>query len=80
MAYGFIKPCLINSYFADIYGMNNENSFIYNDSLYFAMRDAIKISNKEYKKKQYNMKKLSDKIYEISKNNVKATIDYILKR
>ena len=59
--------------------MNKDNSFIFNDSLYFAMRDAIKISNKGYKKMQYNMKKLSDKIYKISKNNVIKTIDYILK-
>ena len=79
LAYGFLKPCLINSYFAETYGMNNDNSFIFNDSLYFAMLDAIKISNKGYKKKQYNMKKLSDKIYKISKKNVKTTLDYILK-
>ena len=58
--------------------MDNDNSFIFNDSLYFAMREAIEISNKEYRSKQYNMKKLSDKIYEISKNNVKTTIDYII--
>ena len=78
LAYGFLKPCLINNYFADTYGMDNDNSFIFNDSLYFAMREAIEISNKEYRRKQYNMKKLSDKIYEISKNNVKTTIDYII--
>ena len=42
------------------------------------MRDAIMMTNGEYKKKQYNLKKTADKIYEISKNNVKTTINYIL--
>jgi len=62
--------------------MNNENSIIFNDlkdSLYFAMREAIMMTNEEYKKKQYNLKKTADTIYEISKNNVKTTINYILK-
>ena len=82
IAYGYLKPCLINSDFSKTYGMNNENSIIYNDlkdSLYFAMREAIMMSNEEYKKKQYYLKKTADKIYEISKNNVKTTINYILK-
>ena len=82
LSYGFLKPCLINNDFTKTYGMNNENSIIFNDlknSLYFAMRDAIMMTNEEYKKKQYNLKKTRDKIYEISRNNVKTTINYILK-
>jgi len=82
IVYGFLKPCLINNDFANTYGMNNENSIIFNNSkgsLYFAMREAIMMTNKEYKKKQYNLKKTVDIIYEISKNNVKTTINYILK-
>lgn len=82
LTYGFLKPCLINKDFSKTYGMNNENSIIFNDledSLYFAMRDAIIMTNKQYKEKQYNLKKTADKIYEISKNNVKTTINYILK-
>jgi hypothetical protein len=81
IAYGFLKPCLINSDFAKTYDMNNENSIIFNNSkysLYFAMRKAIMMTNEEYKKKQYNLKKTADTIYEISKNNVKTTINYIL--
>ena len=81
LSYGFLKPCLINSYFSKTYGMNNENSLIFNDSkdsLYFAMRDAIMMTNKEYKKKQYHLKKYANKLYEISKKNVKTTINYIL--
>ena len=61
--------------------MNNENSIIFNnvnDSLYSAMREAIMMTNEEYKKKQNNLKKTADEIYEISKNNVKTTINYIL--
>lgn len=82
IAYGYLKPCLINIDFSKTYGMNNENSIIFNDlnySLYFAMREAIMMTNKEYKKKQYNLKKTADTIYEISKNNVKTTLNYILK-
>jgi hypothetical protein len=61
--------------------MNDDNSIIFydlKDSLYFAMREAIIMTNEEYKKKQYNLKKTADTIYEISKNNVKTTINYIL--
>ena len=82
LSYGFLKPCLINNDFTKTYGMNKENSIIFNnlkDSLYFAMRNAIMMTNEEYKKKQYNLKKTADKIYKISKNNVKTTINYIFK-
>jgi len=82
ISYGYLKPCLINIDFTKIYGMNNENSIIFNNSknsLYFAMREAIMMTNEEYKKKQYNLKKTADTIYQISKNNVKTTINYILK-
>ena len=82
IAYGYLKPCLINIDFSKTYGMNNENSIIFNyskDSLYFAMHEAIMMTKEEYKKKQYNLKKTADKIYEISKNNVNTTINYILK-
>lgn len=82
IAYGYLKPCLINSDFSKTYGMNNENSIIFNnskDSLYLAMREAIMMTKEEYKKKQYNLKKTADAIYEISKNNANTTINYILK-
>jgi len=81
LSYGFLKPCLINSDFSQTYKMNNENSIIFNnvnDSLSSAMREAIMMTNEEYKKKQNNLKKTADEIYEISKNNVKTTINYIL--
>ena len=81
IAYGFLKPCLINSDFSKTYGMNNKNSIIFNnlkDSFYFAMREAIMMTNEEYKKKQYNLKKTANILYEISKKNVKTTINYIL--
>ena len=82
LSYGFLKPVLINKDFSKTYRMNSENSIIYNelkDSLYFAMRTAIMMTNDQYKKKQYNLKKTVDKIYQISMNNVKTTLDYILK-
>ena len=82
LSYGFLKPVIINKDFTKTYGMTDENSIIYNelkDSLYYAMRDAITMTNDEYKKKQNNLKKTADNIYEISKNNVKTTLDYIIK-
>ena len=81
-SYGFLKPCLINTGFAKTYRMNNENSIIFNDSkdsFYIAMRDAIMMTNEEYKKMQYNLKKTVDQIYEMSINNVNTTLNYILK-
>jgi len=82
ISYGYLKPCLINIDFTKTYRMNSGNSIIFNNSensLYLAMREAIIMTNEEYKKKQYNLKKTSDTIYRISKNNVKTTINYILK-
>ena len=70
ITYGYLKPCLINRDFTKTYGMNEENSIIFNDlkdSLYFVMSEAIMMTDKEYKKKQYNLKKTADTIYEISK-------------
>ena len=63
LAYGFLKPVIIKKDFTKTYGMNNENSIIYNelkDSLYFSMRETIMMTNDEYKKKQHNLKKTAE--------------------
>ena len=80
LSYGFLKPCLIQTYFAPTYKMNDNNSLIYNETMYYAMRDAIMMSNKKYKKMQFHLKKTADQIYETSLNNVKISIDNILQK
>lgn len=76
LAYGFSKPALIDKNFANIYGMNSDNSFIFDgSSFYDAMREAILLNNDGYKLKQNNLIKLSSDIYNCSLDNLK----YILK-
>lgn len=78
LTYGFSKPDLINKYFAHIYGMNSENSFLYeNYNFYNSMYDAINLNNRDYKKKQYNLIKLSNIIYERSLKNLQKTLKTI---
>jgi len=72
LAYGFLKPVIINKDFAEIYNFNSNNSFIYdNDSFITSMRQAINIGNNNYKKMQENLKLISNNIYEDSLNNLK---------
>lgn len=74
----FQNQLLFNKYFASIYGMNSENSFLYeNYNLYNSMYNAIILNNRDYKKKQYNLIKLTKKIYQLSINNVKKTLNSI---
>ena len=80
LCYGFLKPGLIQDFFSKTYGMNHDNSLIFNETIYDAMKDAIIMSNKKYRKMQYNLKKLADKLYDYSLNNVKIAIDTILQK
>ena len=75
LCYGFSKPALIHKEFADNYGMTDENSFIYNDSDFTeVMKKAIKLSKGHYKEKQINLIALSNKIYNISLENIKKAM------
>ena len=76
LVYGFLKPAIINRDFADFYSLNDENSLIYNNSnIYFAMRKAIQLSNKDYKNLQNNLSIVEKQIYRASLNNIKKVIN-----
>ena len=80
LAYGFLKPVIIDLNFADFYKLNNKNSLIYeNYDFYTIMKKAIKLNDKEYKYLQSNLKDTVQEIYKISINNVKKTINEIKK-
>ena len=80
LSYGFLKPIIIDKNFADFYSLNNKNSLIYeNYDLYTIMKKAIKLNDKEYKYLQSNLNDTVQKIYKISINNVKKTINEIKK-
>ena len=75
LSYGFLKPSIINKEFASFYSMDSDNSFLYNNSnFYEVMREAILLNNEQYKKMQSSLKKLSDKIYNISLGNVRTAL------
>ena len=74
LVYGFLKPAIIHYEFANFYNLNNENSLIYNNSnLYYVMKQAILLNNKEYKRLQNNLLLVERKIYKSSINNVNRT-------
>ena len=80
LAYGFLKPVIIDKNFADFYNLNDKNSLIYeNYDLYTIMKKAIKLNNKKYKYLQSNLNETVKEIYKISINNVKKTINGIKK-
>ena len=79
LAFGFLKPSLIHKSFAQFYNMSSNNSFLFDSSnFYEIMRQAILLNDKEYKKKQKNLIKLSNGLYNISLNNIIKTFNSIL--
>lgn len=81
LIYGFLKPCIINKKFADVYGFDNRNSLVYgeNADLYKAMQRAIMINNTDYKK---IIKRLEDGVkskYSMSMCNIKRLLGNINK-
>ena len=75
LVYGFLKPAIINEKFSYFYNLNSENSLLYNNSnLYNIMRNAILLTDKDYKKLQSNLQIIEKEIYKISINNIKKVI------
>ena len=72
---GFLKPCIIDETFGEIYGFNNENSIIYkNNDLQNAMEYAILLNNSDYNQKQSKLHDLQKEIYSKSLLNLKSSI------
>jgi len=75
---GFLKPCLINKEFGNVYGFNEQNSIIYNENdLYSAMLRAILLTKEDYEQKQKNLKLISELFYNKSLINLKSSIERI---
>ena len=78
LTYGFLKPAIINKGFGNIYNLNSENSFVYDDNnIIESMRDAIKLGNEHYKKMQNNLMISSKRVYDYSLLNVKNSLNII---
>ncbi|WP_242005020.1 glycosyltransferase family 2 protein [Brachyspira pilosicoli] len=78
LIYGFRKPCILNRKFAETYGINNDNSILYdnNEDFIESLKKAINMNNDEYFKLQNNLKIYADNLYNKSLENLK----YILKK
>ena len=73
LSYGFNKICIVNSKFSKTYGLDNNNSIIYekNQDLLESLKLAINMEEEVYKIKQMNLKKYSDYLYNKSLQNLK---------
>ena len=80
LAYGFLKPVLINQKFASLYSFNSSNSFIYDNSNFSkVMKKAISLNFKDYRKLQHNLSILSKEIYAKSLYNMKTCLKELIK-
>ncbi len=78
LSYGFLKPVIINKYFADIFNFNSNNSFIFDNFNFTAtIRNALKIGNKAYKNIVKNLNFGAEKIYKDSLYNVKTCLNVL---
>lgn len=76
LSYGLLKPVLIHKHFSDFYNFNSSNSIIFDNFNFIdAMRDAINIDNKNYKKMQENLSLLEKEIYLKSLLNLKTMLN-----
>jgi hypothetical protein len=76
LVYGFLKPPVVCRDFAKFYSWDEKNSIIYDDvSLEEGMKQAILITNSDYKSLQNNMKRLQDGIYKQSLKNLKGILE-----
>ena len=77
LSYGFLKPIIINEYFATPHKHTKDNSIIYNNNedLTTAMETAIKQDKKDYNKLVQNLKTKEKEIYNESLKNMKEYIN-----
>ena len=78
LAYGFLKPPIINEQFSNIYNLNSKNSFLYNaTNFYDIMKKSIALNNLAYRILQKNLYECEKEIYKISLNNIKKAFNTI---
>lgn len=72
---GFVKPCLISKTFADFYGLDNQNSIVYEDNdLLAGMKRALEIDAAAYGNLQKNLEELAKRVYAESLMNLQNII------
>lgn len=75
LGYGFHKPIIIQSAFADTYKLTSDTAFIYKDrDMLSAMKKAIDTTPEQYGVMRDKMQALCEKIYNISLENVKKAL------
>ena len=78
LAYGFLKPPIINEQFSNIYNLNSKNCFLYNaTNFYDIMKKSIALNNLAYRILQKNLYECEKEIYKISLNNIKKAFNTI---
>lgn len=75
LVYAFAKPCLIHKKFAPSYFLTDKNSIVYEDSLYQAMKEALKMPSEIYKEKQKSLQELQFLLQKQSLKNLKEQIE-----
>lgn len=77
LVFGFLKPCVIDTGFAEINDFNGDNAVLYNgvEDYANALERAINLSQAEYKNMQNCLKQTADRIYEESLNNLRGLIN-----
>ena len=76
LVYGFGIIPIVHKAFSSRYGLDNNNSLIYNNDNEFIenIKYAINMSDKEYENKVINIFKYSDKLYKESLENIKSIL------
>ena len=74
LIHAFLKPCLIDSFFAKSYFFNKDNALLYNANLAKAMEEAIKMSQSDYKHLLTGLEKLRKQLYQESLKNLGKTL------
>lgn len=79
LIYGFTKPCLIHSVFAECYNFNEHNALLYNDKNSFlkAIQKAIAMEKKEYALIQDKIRHMTTRIVKNSEHNIEKLLNSI---
>ncbi len=80
LCYGFLKPMIINEYFAKVHGFSDKNAIIYaENNLAQKMEYAISQNKEEYKHLVKNIEVIEKNIYQKSLENMESYIGKVKK-
>lgn len=78
LSLGFEKPMIIEEHFSEVYGFNNKNCLLYRrDELASAMKDAIEMSQDEYRDIQDGLKEKKHDLGMKSINNLRRSLNRV---